>query len=354
MAAKKTLDQATIFKLFGRFIGETQSGKRLKKDGKKIRHGTAENYHYTYKLLEEFCAEKNFELNFPIVTKLGKRDFETARKYWKKFYTTFTDYLYKDCDYYDNYVGLVIKSFRSFINYLKVEKNLDVGSFHRSFYVPHEEIPIIALTPDQMNYLINNPELEKKLPSHLLHIKDRFVFGCTVALRQADILALTWQNVHKENNAWYLRVRSLKTNTFTSVKLPGYAVDILNKYKTRRNTLFPPISKGRFNVCLKELGKHLDYDESIIKTREKRGQRHIIYKDPKKKTHHTLADLITTHTMRRTGITTMLRLGMPDYLVRKVSGHAANSKEFYRYVQLAQNFLDEKTDEMFSKLTQIA
>ena len=89
----------------------------------------------------------------------------------------------------------------------------------------------------------------------------------------------------------------------------------------------------------------------VIKTRERRGRQVVIYKDAQKKEHFTLADLISTHTMRRTGITTMLSLGMAEHLVRRISGHAANSKEFFRYVELAQEYIDTETDKVFKTLS---
>jgi hypothetical protein len=41
---------------------------------------------------------------------------------------------------------------------------------------------------------------------------------------------------------------------------------------------------------------------------------------------------------------------MPEHVVRKISGHAPNSKEFFRYVKLAQSFLDDETDRIFDRL----
>lgn len=76
----------------------------------------------------------------------------------------------------------------------------------------------------------------------------------------------------------------------------------------------------------------------------------IVYKDPKKKIHYRLSDHISTHTMRKTAITNMLCLGMPEHLVRKISGHAVNSREFFRYVQLSQSFIDDETDRFFEKV----
>jgi integrase len=351
MAKTSHTDKEGFLKLFRLFMKESGNGKRLKKDGKKIRPSTVDNYIYTYKLLERFCTETGFDLKFIVVSKSRKRDFESAKKYWKKFYLEFTNYMYKDLDYYDNYVGLVIKSLRTFFNYVKEEKNIDIGSFHKTFYVPKEEVAIIALAPEQVNYLIYNTELNAILPAHLHRIRDMFVFGCTVCLRVSDLLAIRPQNIVSESGSHYLRITSQKTGTFTSIKLPDYAMEIIEKYRLQKGaTLFPSISKDRFNAALKDMGKYLQYNEPIVKTRTKRGVECIVYKNKAKKQHHTLADMITTHTMRRTGITTMLRMGMPDYLVRKVSGHSANSKEFFRYVQLAQNYLDKHTDDAFEKL----
>jgi hypothetical protein len=48
----------------------------------------------------------------------------------------------------------------------------------------------------------------------------------------------------------------------------------------------------------------------------------------------------------------MLNLGMPEHIVRKISGHAANSREFYRYVQLAQQVIDAESEKVFEQIKQ--
>jgi len=339
-----------FLKHFRLYMKDAGTGKRLKKDGKKIRPSTTSNYIYVYKVLEEFSTEKHFELRLIVLKGNGKREFDAAQKYWEKFYFEFTNFLYKEKDYYDNYVGLVIKTLRSFLNHLKCRKNINIGYFYKDFYTPKEEIPIIALSPEQLNYLIYNQELNNRLTLDLQRVRDMFVFGCTVCLRVSDFLAIKKQNIQIINGDYFLNVYSQKTATFTSLKLPPYAIAIINKYENQNSRLFPPINKSRFNNAIKEIGTYLDYNEPIIKTRTKRGEVKIIYKDKAKKEHFTFADMLSTHTMRRTGITTMLRMGLPDYLVRKISGHSANSVEFYRYVQLTQNYLHQQTDAAFEKL----
>ena len=94
-------------------------------------------------------------------------------------------------------------------------------------------------------------------------------------------------------------------------------------------------------------------DFEMVKIRERKRKQVIVFKDPQKKINYKLSDHITTHTMRRTAITTMLNLGMPEHIVRKISGHAANSKEFFRYVQMSQSVIDFELDKIFEKIRKI-
>jgi integrase len=347
----KYLDTTQFFELYSKLIKDTSKGLRIKKDGKRIRASTIDNYVYIQKQLIEFTTDTSFELRLYLINKLTANEKEQATKYYKKFFTQFTDYLYQKKDFYDNYVGLIVKGLRTFFNYLNTELKILVGDFHKKFYVPSEEVAIVVLTPEQLNYLIYDTTLNTQLPEHLIKVKDIFIFGCTVALRYSDLMELKSENLQFYNNAHYLKVTSLKTNTNTTIKLPDYAVDILKKYHKKQKHLLPQHSNAWLNKCLKELANNLNFKEPLIKYRTKRGVKCMVYKNKTKKLHYTLADHITTHTMRRTAITTMLRLGMPDQVVRKISGHAAGSKEFFRYVEFAQNYVDEHTDLVFEKIS---
>ena len=48
----------------------------------------------------------------------------------------------------------------------------------------------------------------------------------------------------------------------------------------------------------------------------------------------------------------MLILGMPEHLVRKVSGHTAASRSFNRYVHYAQSYMDKEIQKVHDKLGQ--
>ena len=58
------------------------------------------------------------------------------------------------------------------------------------------------------------------------------------------------------------------------------------------------------------------------------------------------SDCISSHMMRRTCITIMLTSGMPELVVKKISGHSNNSRSFFRYVNFAQDIIDKEIDKM--------
>jgi integrase len=350
----KTFQAEQIFELLDEYIQDSYNGRRLKGNGTRITSGTVQNYTYLRKCLHEFNDSNTFELKIYIVSNLTQKERERASTYYKKFYASFTQFMYLKKKYYDNYVGLIIKCLRSFFNYLEKERNVSVGSYHKSFFVPVEEIPIVALTSQQLNYIIYNTDFNEKVKFHDLEkIRDIFVFGCTVALRVSDLLSLSKKNLIIQQEKYYLHVKSKKTNTHTSIKLPDYAIEILKRYKHQKTLLLPSISIAWFNTQLKHLSKLIPNDFELIKTRERNGKQIIVYKNALKKEHFQLSDHISTHTMRRTAITTMLCLGLPEHLVRQISGHAANSKEFFRYVKLSQSYIDNETDLFFEKMKDV-
>ncbi len=335
-----------LLPLFRQFIKDSENGKRLKKNGEKIKKGTIANYQYTYNNLTLFCQKKNVDLRICDYSKLTKRERLSEKNYWKKFYKKFTDFLYKKgC--YDNYVGANIKHIRTFFNWLSIDQGLSTGSYHQLFYVRKEKVEILVLSPDQLKYLIHDKDFHNSLTTAEQCIKDAFVFGCTTGLRFSDLFNLTNKNFELQYDNIYLKSRSQKTKTESSIKLPDYAIEIYSKYKPRRKNgkVFKPISLFVFNRTLKQIGKKANFDRPIGVTREKLGT-------PKNKEVSNLKfyDKMSSHMMRRTAITTLLILGMPEHLVRKISGHSPSSPSFNRYVNYAQVYVDREIDKVHAQL----
>lgn len=346
--AKKCKQLLCFFSLYERFIKDSKSGKRLQPNGKRIVKGTIDNYTVTKRLLKQFCEKKQFTLRLIPERMLTRRERVVEKNYWKKFYRSYTDYLYNDLGLFDNYVGSTIKIIKTFFNYLNHDLALGVGLFHKQFYVRKEDIAINPLLPEELNYLIYNKDFEQKLSKRLREVKDVFVFGCTVALRVSDLLGLKKTALRVVNAQHYLSVRSQKTSTNTMIKLPGYAVEILQRYGKTKSRLLPSFNTSNLNKYIKVLLQEAGFTNPVALYRERRGKPVPIGKGVAR-----FCDEASSHTMRRTAITTMLCLGMPEQVVRKISGHSPGTKEFYRYVQWAQVYQDKEADRVFEKLKEM-
>jgi integrase len=237
------------------------------------------------------------------------------------------------------------------LNYIVKEKHLDIGFFHHRFYIPSEDIDIFTLSSERIHELIFDKDKEKTLGIVLQKIKDVFLFGCTVVLRYSDLKALAPSNVEIINGSTYIRKLSLKTQTFTRIKLPAHALEILKKYLgLSKKHLLPQFTKEYMNKQIKKVMKHYGFTEPVVRTRTRRGIPVALKKKSGKMTEYNFCDVITTHTMRRTAITNLLSVGVPENIARQLSGHSPQSKEFYRYVTYAQTLIDKEMDVAYSKL----
>ena len=233
---------------------------------------------------------------------------------------------------------------------------ITTGIFYKNFYVCREDVPIVTLLPEQLQFLMNNISFEEQLDKSLQKAKDIFVFGCTVALRASDLFAVRFTDIECMGTCYYLPVKTIKTGIVVRIKLPAYAMAIIEKFKTGskgRKTIFPPIPRTRFNNQLKAIAELAGWTNDTGRQRTKRGINiNTVIKTSKKQ--YRFCDLVSSHTMRRTAITTMLMLGMKEHVVKKISGHADDSKSFYRYVNLVQSYLDNEMDEVFNRLVEVA
>ncbi len=340
----KINNQQSLTLLYEQFIKDTAKGKRLQKNGKIVKHKTLNKYKALLRNLILFEEKYGKTILINTAYKYSKQSFEREKKFYNKFYLKFTEFLYKKgC--VDNYVGLLVKQLRSFFIYLNRQKGYSTGDFYKDFYIRNEEIPVLVLSMSQLKYLITSSEIEEVLPNYLINSKDVFVFGCTTGLRFSDLISLKRRNLIIEDGNYYIVNQSMKTSTSTRIKLPKYAIDILNKHKSRSRNLLPQISLNQFNNNVKTIGELAGWTHEIGKDRSRRGIRHELKN--KGKTYR-FCDLMSSHMMRRTAITTLLTHGMPEPLVRKISGHAPGSKEFYKYVQYAESMLDNETDRVFN------
>lgn len=335
-----------LTELFEDFIKASKLGHRRKQDGNKIKPQTIENYKYVLKLLQDFQVFSTKEIRVVSMHRLHARQLKVEVNYWKKFYANFSNYLFKVKGCFDNYVGLVFKTIRTFFNYLEKEKLMQISLYKKSFYVRKDEIDIITLMPEQLQFLIFNKNFEDKLSEALKSTKDAFVLGCITGLRCSDIFNLRFKDVEQVGNSFYVVARSIKTNTLTKVKLPDYIISIIErrrKRKTAYTKIFKDISTAQFNKNIRKIGFLAGWTHLVGKKRSRNG---VQVEQTKSNKLYRFCDLLSSHTMRRSAITNMLMLGMSEHVVRSISGHSPKSTSFYRYVQFAQSYIDTEINKM--------
>lgn len=236
----------------------------------------------------------------------------------------------------------MIRVIRAFFRYLSNEQQINIGNFYERFYVLKEQIPVICLLPEQVSFLIKNKDFENSLSISLRRTKDIFVFGCLLALRYSDLFNIRVTDIEEALGNKYLGIRTQKTGATVKLKLTGYTLCIIDKLIARagkRKILIPYISKNQFNKNIKKIAEQAGWTKVMPKTRSRRGKQKMLYRYGTTQAYR-FCDLLSSHCMRRTAITMMLMFGVPEHIVRMISGHTKTSQSFYRYVSLVQSYLD--------------
>ncbi len=346
---KKQAPQLFLSEHLQKFIKSSLSGRRLTPSGKRITKGTICNYIHTHRLIEEFEIRYITKIRIQLLHRASLRTLQREKNYWKRFFKQFSDFLYKEKRYYDNTVSNVFKILKTFFNYLQQEKGYLAGNYHKAFRIPIQNTTPVVLVPEQLQFLITNKEFNESLIPCLKRARDIFVFGCTVALRYSDLMNLKESNLVQTETETYLTLYTQKTNAEIHVPLPEYALDILKRNKRKMGRfLLPRLSSTNLNRQIKKLVMFAGWDHSLPKYISLRGK--II--ELKSHTNNTwkFYEHITAHTMRRTAITTLLMMGVSENIVRKISGHAPGSKEFFRYVSIAQEYVNFEVKKAYKKL----
>jgi len=326
-----------------RFIKASKTGRRRKPDGNRLSNGTISGYENCFRLLSNFTDSTGISIDICTSLQTNKVGFRKRKQYWSRFYRLFSDYLYSS-GYFDNYVSNIFKVIRGFLHYVNIEYGWLDHQFLLHSYARPEKIPVIALSLEQLRFLLFDENLRKILKANQLKVLDIFLFGCITTLRFSDLFRANQKHLIKENEKTWLVMHSLKTGTKSRLLLPPVALTILSKYRLRNGRLLPKISNVNFNIQIKKLGEMAGWTQVLPKFRNKRG----VAKPCQERAR--FCDQLTSHTMRRTGISILLMQGVPEQLVRQISGHKPGSREFFRYINLNQSWQDKQTTAAFTHI----
>jgi integrase len=247
-------------------------------------------------------------------------------------------------------VSNIFKVVRTFFRYLHHQHGWLDYQFLPHKWIRAEQIDIIVISPERLRFLLYNENFYLRLTKRQVFIRDLMITGCFTAMRASDLLSICKQQIVGVGNDTWLVVSSKKTHQQSRILLPEELKSIFRKYAANGKRIFPSISNANFNRQIKIIGELAGWTEPVICQRNKKGVpvavRNIITTDRR----FRFCDLITTHTLRRSAITILLMMGMPEQLVRQVSGHRPGSREFHRYVCLSQDWQDKESRRVYEKL----
>jgi integrase len=242
-------------------------------------------------------------------------------------------------------VAKILKTLKTIINFARNQKGMILPNY-KGFAVKKEELPVIALTQEEFERVLNldlsdskqfvihtnvNPNRSKNSKGEALtkpekisysvldRVRDVYVFSSVTGLRFADLLQLDWNHI----NDGAIDLTQMKTSSQVYIPLSKIALSIIHKNQDHAKPLFT-ISNQKSNKYIKEVMKLAGIDDQVER---------IIFRGNERLSEvHAKWKLTSMHQARRNFITFCLQKGMQERDVASFSGHVPGSKAFGRYV----------------------
>jgi integrase len=152
-----------------------------------------------------------------------------------------------------------------------IKQAISEGYLDRDPFILHKSKTVrktvIFLTTEELKTLEEAVLQQKRLST----IQDLFIFCCYTGLAFNEMAHLEKQNIQIGfDDINWIQMKREKTQRQISIPILPKAQEVINKYSTDNNRIFPPISNQKFNSYLKEI--------SAITGIEKRLTHHIARK----------------------------------------------------------------------------
>ncbi len=228
--------QMTLLKLFDRHIEEVKA-----RVGIDVSHRTLPNYLYTRKRLGEFIKHNSnaSDLAFSQLS--------------EQFIREFQDYIIIDRGYgvetARHYLALLKKITRIAFK----EGHADRHYFANYPLLKQKENPPRSLSRGEFEK-IRDWEFEEHRWSHIT-TRDLFMFACYTGTAYVDVVAITNDNLSKDDagDLW-LKYQRGKNGKLSRVKLLPEAIELIERYKKNsRETLFPKIEHAALKWNLQSI-----------------------------------------------------------------------------------------------------
>ncbi len=301
-------DQYDFFKATETYLGSIKSVKAGRTiTGKKT----------VFNFLKEFESNCSYQLTFP---QMNLEFFEALRKY-----------AFEKRKIGDNYFAKIIAVLKTFLNWAYERDYIKHQEF-KKFKASERETEIISLTLEEFLALYNHTFKSSRLD----RVRDVFVFGCSSGLRFSDLASLQTSNIQGD----FIVKNIQKTKENSMIPLNKYSSGVLAKYKDSIHEPLPKVSAQKFNVYLKECCKETGIDAVVTITKFSGGSR--------KTSSHPKYELIASHAARKTFATLSLLMGVPERVVRNITGHK-KEEDFKRYVNFSKEYQKKQMDEVWDK-----
>lgn len=291
-------NKPTLFNLALRFInGE------IKFKGKDKSKETLDNYVAVAKHLKEYQEYSKYRVDFDTI------DLD--------FFYSYVNYLKNTRKLKVNTVAKDIAIIKVFMGEAVDLEYTDNMKFkHKKFAYNEEDTEHVYLTEDELAKLyalkINNKKLEE--------VRDLFIFGAWVGLRFSDFSNIKPENIIQIDGDSFIKTITQKTRELVIIPCNPVIMEIFEKYADRPNKLPKTISNQKFNDYIKDVCKLAELNEV--------GRDSARPKD-------ILADLVSSHTARRSFATNYYLQGFPTIDLMKITGHRTE-RSFLKYIRVSK------------------
>ena len=294
---KAVTDKPTLFSLTERFInGE------IKFRGRNKSESSLKNYHAVTKHLKEYQEYSKKTLDFEDID--------------LNFFYAYTSFLEKK--------GLGVNTIAKDISIIKVfmGEAVDLGYTnnmifrHKKFSYSEKETEQIYLTEAELDKIYKVQISSKKLD----RVRDLFLVGAWTGLRYSDFSNIRPEHIVKMEDDYCIKMMTKKTGELVIIPCNPVILDIFNKYKPTGNLLPRAISNQNFNNYIKEV--------CVLASLTEKGRLSSRPKVP-------LAELVSSHTARRSFATNHYLQGFPTIDLMKITGHKSE-RSFLKYIRVSK------------------
>lgn len=271
-----------------------------------------------FNFLGDFQREEKYEITFENIN--------------LEFFEALRNYAFESRKIEDNYFAKIVAVTKTFLNWAHERDHIKDQTF-RKFRALERPTEVICLTLEEFNALYAKDFNSRRLNQ----VRDVFIFGCSTGLRFSDLISLKESHITED----FITKNIQKTQETIMIPLNKFSRAILAKYEDTVQYPLPKVSSQKFNQYIKECCQIVGIDTPISITRFSGGVR--------KEATYPKYELISSHAARKTFTTLSLILGVPERIVRNITGHK-KEENFRKYVNFSKEFEKQQLDTVWNSM----